>query len=81
MTTMIPTAEEKQKISEAQVENPEIPLGNAEQLLLTMSTIAELEARLQLWAFKLDYDTCEKVCCCSYYNCGSLATNCRLVLD
>lgn len=58
---MIPTNEEKQKISEAQVENPEVPLGNAEQLLLTMSTIAELEARLQLWAFKLDYDTCEKV--------------------
>lgn len=59
---MVPTDEERQKIVEAQVQNPDIPLGNAEQLLLTMSSISELEARLQLWAFKLDYDTNEKVC-------------------
>lgn len=57
---MLPTEEEKQKILDAQVANPDIPLGNAEQLLLIMSSIAELEARLQIWAFKLDYDTNEK---------------------
>lgn len=58
---MVPSAEERQKIVDAQVQNPDVPLGNAEQLLLTMSSISELEARLQLWAFKLDYDTNEKV--------------------
>ncbi|XP_063054837.1 FH1/FH2 domain-containing protein 3 isoform X2 [Engraulis encrasicolus] len=58
--TMIPTEEEKQKIQEAQLLNPEIPLGSAEQFLLTLSSITELSARLQLWAFKMDYDTIEK---------------------
>lgn len=59
---MIPTEEEKQKIIDAQVANPDLPLGNAEQLLLIMSSISELGPRLQLWAFKLDYDSNEKVC-------------------
>uniref|UniRef100_A0A4W3JZB3 Formin homology 2 domain containing 3 n=2 Tax=Callorhinchus milii TaxID=7868 RepID=A0A4W3JZB3_CALMI len=58
--TMIPTEEEKQKIQEAQLLNPDIPLGTAEQFLLTLSSISELSARLQLWAFKLDYETVEK---------------------
>ncbi|KAK5855330.1 hypothetical protein PBY51_005437 [Eleginops maclovinus] len=55
--TMIPTEEEKQKIQEAQLANPEVPLGSAEQFLLTLSSISELSARLQLWAFKMDYET------------------------
>ncbi|XP_038652695.1 FH1/FH2 domain-containing protein 3 isoform X17 [Scyliorhinus canicula] len=58
--TMIPSEEEKQKIQEAQLLNPDIPLGSAEQFLLTLSSISELSARLQLWAFKLDYETVEK---------------------
>lgn len=58
---MIPTEEEKQKIQEAQLLNPDIPLGSAEQFLLTLSSISELSARLQLWAFKLDHETVEKV--------------------
>uniref|UniRef100_A0AAR2IN97 Formin homology 2 domain containing 3a n=1 Tax=Pygocentrus nattereri TaxID=42514 RepID=A0AAR2IN97_PYGNA len=58
--TMIPTEEEKQKIQEAQLANPDIPLGSAEQFLLTLSSISELSARLQLWAFKLDYEATEK---------------------
>ncbi|KFO27397.1 FH1/FH2 domain-containing protein 3 [Fukomys damarensis] len=58
--TMIPTEEEKQKIQEAQLANPEVPLGSAEQFLLTLSSISELSARLHLWAFKMDYDTTEK---------------------
>uniref|UniRef100_A0A2K6T0U7 Formin homology 2 domain containing 3 n=1 Tax=Saimiri boliviensis boliviensis TaxID=39432 RepID=A0A2K6T0U7_SAIBB len=58
--TMIPTDEEKQKIQEAQLANPEMPLGNAEQFLLTLSSISELSARLHLWAFKMDYETTEK---------------------
>nr|XP_032813322.1 LOW QUALITY PROTEIN: FH1/FH2 domain-containing protein 3-like [Petromyzon marinus] len=60
LLTMIPTEEEKQKITEAQLVNPDVPLGSAEQFLLTLSSISELSARLQLWAFKLDYETMEK---------------------
>ncbi|XP_050992921.1 FH1/FH2 domain-containing protein 3 isoform X4 [Labeo rohita] len=58
--TMIPTEEETQKIQEAQLANPDIPLGSAEQFLLNLSSISELSARLQLWAFKLDYEASEK---------------------
>ena len=58
---MMPTEEEKNKIIAAQLENPDIPLGSAEQFLLTLASISELEARLKLWAFKLDYETMEKV--------------------
>ncbi|XP_070077066.1 FH1/FH2 domain-containing protein 3 isoform X27 [Equus caballus] len=58
--TMIPTEEEKQKIQEAQLASPEVPLGSAEQFLLTLSSISELSARLHLWAFKMDYETTEK---------------------
>ena len=58
---MIPTEEEKQRIQEAQLVNPDIPLGSAEQFLLTLSSITELSARLQLWAFKMDYELIEKV--------------------
>ena len=58
---MLPTEEEKTKILEAQMANPDIPLGNAEQFLLTLSSITELSARLSLWAFKLDYDGVEAV--------------------
>nr|XP_021333587.1 FH1/FH2 domain-containing protein 1 isoform X3 [Danio rerio] len=58
--TMTPTEEEKQKIQEAQLANPDVPLGTAEQFLLTLSSISGLTARLQLWAFKLNYETLEK---------------------
>ncbi|KAK3528051.1 hypothetical protein QTP86_017092 [Hemibagrus guttatus] len=58
--TMLPTEEEKQKIREAQLANPDVPLGTAEQFLLTLSSISGLTARLQLWAFKLNYESLEK---------------------
>ncbi|NWR84557.1 FHOD1 protein, partial [Furnarius figulus] len=58
--TMVPTEEEKQKIQEAQLANPDIPLGSAEQFLLALSSISDLTARLQLWAFKLDYESLEQ---------------------
>ena len=41
--------------------NPDVPLGTAEQFLLTMSSINELAPRLHLWSFKLDYDQLERV--------------------
>ena len=58
---MIPTEEKKAKILEAQMENPDILLGSAEQFLLTLSSISELRPRLTLWAFKLDYEGIEAV--------------------
>ena len=60
LLNMLPTDEERGKIQEAQVLNPELPLGSAEQFLLTLSSISELSARLKLWAFKLDFENIEK---------------------
>ena len=34
---------------------PSVPLETAEQFLLTLGSISNLEARLKLWAFKLDF--------------------------
>ncbi|KAG7273693.1 hypothetical protein CRUP_017446 [Coryphaenoides rupestris] len=58
--TMIPTEEEKLMIQEAQLANPDVPLGSAEQFLLTLASISALAARLHLWAFKLNYEAIEK---------------------
>ncbi|XP_042220494.1 FH1/FH2 domain-containing protein 3-like isoform X3 [Homarus americanus] len=60
LTTMLPTPEEKHKIQEAAISNPELPLGSAEQFLMMLSSISELPARLKLWIFKLDYENMEK---------------------
>ncbi|XP_037550757.1 FH1/FH2 domain-containing protein 3 [Nematolebias whitei] len=58
--SMVPSQEEKLKIQEAQLANPDIPLGTAEQFLLTLASINALTPRLQLWAFKLNYEVLEK---------------------
>ncbi|XP_065754593.1 FH1/FH2 domain-containing protein 1 isoform X2 [Phocoena phocoena] len=60
LLTMMPTEEERQKIEEAQLANPDIPLGPAENFLMTLASIRGLAPRLQLWAFKLDYDSMER---------------------
>ncbi|XP_014403340.1 PREDICTED: FH1/FH2 domain-containing protein 1 isoform X2 [Myotis brandtii] len=60
LLTMMPTEEERQKIQEAQLANPDIPLAPAETFLMTLASIGGLAARLQLWAFKLDYDSMER---------------------
>ncbi|KAM6177630.1 FH1/FH2 domain-containing protein 1 isoform 4-T4 [Erethizon dorsatum] len=60
LLTMMPTEEEKQKIQEAQLANPDVPLGPAENFLMTLASIGGLAARLQLWAYKLDYDSMER---------------------
>ncbi|XP_071446761.1 uncharacterized protein Fhos isoform X2 [Hetaerina americana] len=60
LLTMLPTEEERSRIQEAQSANPDVPLGSAEQFLLTLASISELSARLKLWAFKLDYENSEK---------------------
>lgn len=61
LLTMLPTEEERSKIQDAQAANPDLPLGSAEQFLLTLASISELPARLKLWAFKLDFENTEKV--------------------
>uniref|UniRef100_A0A3Q2IJ53 Formin homology 2 domain containing 1 n=1 Tax=Equus caballus TaxID=9796 RepID=A0A3Q2IJ53_HORSE len=60
LLTMMPTDEERQKIEEAHLANPDIPLGPAENFLMILASIGALAARLQLWAFKLDYDSMER---------------------
>lgn len=60
LLTMMPTEEERQKIEEAQLANPDVPLGPAENFLMTLASIGGLAARLQLWAFKLDYESMER---------------------
>ena len=60
LLNMLPTDEERGKIQEAQMLSPELPLGSAEQFLLTLSSISELSARLKLWAFRLDFENIEK---------------------
>ncbi|CAF1022438.1 unnamed protein product [Adineta steineri] len=59
LLTMLPTEEEKNRIIEAQMANTDLPLGTAEQFLLTLASVVELEARLKLWLFKLDFDNIE----------------------
>lgn len=58
---MMPTLEEIEKINEKMGENPDMPLGQAEQFLLNLSEIDCLLERLRLWLFMLDYQNIEKV--------------------
>lgn len=60
LMNLLPTMEETNKIQEAQSLNPDLPLGSAEQFLLTLSSISEIAARLKLWSFKLDFENIEK---------------------
>ena len=52
---MMPSLEEIERIREAQGEQPDTPLGQAEQFLLSLSEIDCLLERLRLWLFMLDY--------------------------
>ena len=63
---MVPSEEEVARIQEAMATNPELPLASAEQFLHMLSTISGLEARLNLWLFKMDYDNMEEVSALSY---------------
>ena len=51
------------RIQEAQEAQPDIPLGTAEQFLLTLASVSGLEARLRLWAFKVEFELVEKEVC------------------
>ena len=54
------TDDEIQRLQGAQIHNPDIPIGHAESFLLTLSSISELSARLNLWNFQLGFDNTEK---------------------
>lgn len=56
---MLPTDEEREKIMAAKREHADIQLGKAEEFLLTLSEVSHLKARLELWLFKLDYESME----------------------
>lgn len=60
LTTMMPTDEERTKISEAKNQNPNLTLGQAETFLMILSSITALNERLKLWAFSLDYEQTER---------------------
>lgn len=61
LLNLLPNDEERDKIQEAQLQfGNDLPLGSAEQFLLTLASISELSARLQLWAFRLDFENNEK---------------------
>ncbi|CAD5207482.1 unnamed protein product [Bursaphelenchus okinawaensis] len=59
LQTMMPTVEEVERIKEKQYEHPDMPLGQAEQFMLSLSEIDCLLERLRLWMFMLDYPTME----------------------
>ena len=63
LLTMLPTDEEVARIQEAQEAQPDIPLGTAEQFLSTLASIHCLEARLRLWAFKMEFEVTEREVC------------------
>ncbi|KAI6177987.1 Formin HOmology Domain [Aphelenchoides besseyi] len=59
LSTMMPSLEEVERINEKQAENPDMPLGQAEQFMLSLSEIDCLLERLRLWLFMLDYPNME----------------------
>ena len=54
--SVVPTEEEKKAIGDATTNNPDQSLGSAESFLQLLSNIPELNARLELWLFTLDFD-------------------------
>ena len=56
-----PTKDEEDQIRDARAENPNLPLGPAEEFLYTLSTIPELKARLSLWKFRFSFKAFEEV--------------------
>ncbi|XP_014348267.2 FH1/FH2 domain-containing protein 3-like [Latimeria chalumnae] len=60
LLSLMPMEKEVEKIREAQLKDPYLPLGTAEQFLFSLSSIPDLPTRLRLWAFKLDYDNKER---------------------
>jgi len=63
LQSLYPSKEEIEKIKEALDNNPETPLGPAEKFLFILGNIPSLEARLNLWMFKMDFEAMERDVC------------------
>ena len=65
INSLTPTEDEKVSIQdaleEARKDNPDTVLGPAEEFLHTLSTIPELQARLNLWRFNYVFQSVESV--------------------
>ena len=57
----MPTEDEVQSIIEARKNDPDIPLGTAEEFLYTLSNVPQLESRLRLWKFNYSFRAFEEV--------------------
>ena len=57
---LLPSEEEIVMIQDALLQRPGVPLATAEQFLSTLNSIPELEARLKIWSFKLDFPEKER---------------------
>ncbi|CAG5112993.1 Oidioi.mRNA.OKI2018_I69.chr2.g7144.t2.cds [Oikopleura dioica] len=57
---LLPTEEEIAMIQDEQQKRPGLPLASAEQFLSTIHSIPELEARLKIWSFRLDFPEKER---------------------
>ena len=60
---LAPLEEEISAIKDGQRDNPDLPLGSAEQFLLLLDSISGLDCKLKLWAFKVDFKAMEKDIC------------------
>merc|ERR1712038_2018468 len=60
---LTPSEEEISAIKDGQRDNPDLPLGSAEQFLLLLDSISGLDCKLKLWAFKMDFKAMEKDIC------------------
>jgi len=63
LQSLIPSDEEIAAIKEGQADNPDLPLGTAEEFLLIMNSINGLDCKLKLWAFKVDFKAMERDIC------------------
>ena len=57
----MPTEDEIQSIIEARKNDPDLPLGTAEEFLYTLSNVPQLESRLRLWKFNYSFRAFEEV--------------------
>ena len=57
---LLPNEEEIVMIQDAQQQRPGVPLASAEQFLSTMNSIPELQSRLKIWSFKVDFPEKER---------------------
>ena len=57
----MPTEDEIQAITEARKNDPDIPLGTAEEFLYALSNVPQLVSRLRLWRFMYSFQVFEEV--------------------